>query len=302
MMRRPFACLFMATLTAATSPPSERVIAPDGRETLSVNGVTRTVLIDPAALGIPIITKSYAEAAGMKPGMIEIGFRVGPVRIDGKSAVAEVRSGAGAAFKRRIAFAEQPYATGYDGVFGPASLADPVIRFRLRAPQPGERVVSLPMVGDGGMFGDWGSRYVVIPIEGEPMRVIFNPRNPRSTTNAGGAVRLARAYGGQLSGAATQQEIVFGVTRPIRTMTLKTPVAIGPFAMSQLGVRTVDFGSTATIADADAPAGDPDEVVVTGKGRRNPKKDWLSIGADQMNRCSSIVFDKPARQVRLSCL
>ncbi|NVP31883.1 MAG: hypothetical protein HLV41_12595, partial [Sphingomonas sanguinis] len=30
--------------------------------------------------------------------------------------------------------------------------------------------------------------------------------------------------------------------------------------------------------------------------------DWLSIGADQLGRCSSIVFDKPAKQVRLSCL
>lgn len=127
-MRR-LACLFLATLTAATPPTPERVIAPDGRETLSVNGVTRSVLIDPAALGIPIITKSYADAAGMKPGMIELGFRVGPVRIDGKSAVAEVQSGAGAAFKRRIAFAEQPYAKGFDGVFGPASLADPLSAF-----------------------------------------------------------------------------------------------------------------------------------------------------------------------------
>ena len=295
------ACLLMATLTAAAPPPSERVIAPDGRETLSVNGIARSVLIDPGAPGIPIITKSYAEAAGMKPGMIGLGFRVGPVRIDGQSAVAEIRSGSAAPFKRRVAFAEPPYAKGYDGVFGPASLADPVIRFRLREPQPGERIVSLAMVGGGGMFGDWGSRYVVIPVEGEAMRVIFAPRNPHSTTNAGGAVRLARAYGGQLSGDPISQEIVFGVSRPIRMMTLQTPVTIGPLALSRLGVRTADSGSTATIADADTP-GDPDEVVVTGKGKHDPKKDWLSVGADQLNRCSSIVFDKPAKQVRLSCL
>lgn len=301
MMRRPFACLLLATLTAASPPPDERVIPPDGKATLSVNGVTRTVLIDPAALGLPIITKGYAEAAGLKPGMIEVGFKVGPIHIDGKTAVAQIRAGTAAPYKRRIAFAERPFAAGFEGVFGPASLPDPVVRFRLRDPQPGERVTTLPMVGGGGLFGDWGSRYVVIPIEGEPMRVIFNPRKARSTTNAGGAVRLARAYGGQLSGAATLQEIVFGVTRPIRTMTLTTPVTIGPFAISQLSVRTVDFGSTATIADADAP-GDPDEVVVTGKGKHDPKKDWLSIGADQLGRCSSIVFDKPAKQMRLSCL
>ncbi|HJO64041.1 MAG TPA: hypothetical protein QF469_01755 [Sphingomonas sanguinis] len=301
MMRRAFACLLLAALTAATPPPPERVIAPDGKATLSVNGIARTVLIDPAALGIPIITKDYAQAAGMKPGMIEVSFTVGPVKLEGKTAVAEIQAGTGAAYKRRIAFAERPFANGFDGVFGPASLPDPVIRFRLRDPQAGERVISLPMVGGGGMFGDWGSRYVVIPIEGEPMRVIFNPRKAYSSTNAGGAVRLARAYQGQLTGATTLGEVAFGVERPLRTLALQTPVAVGPFAMTQLSVRTADAGSTATIADADAP-GDPDEVVVTGKGKHDPKKDWLSIGADQLGRCSSIVFDKPAKQVRLSCL
>ena len=271
-MRRAFACLLLAALTAATPPPSERVIAPDGKATLSVNGIARTVLIDPAALGIPIITKDYAQAAGMKPGMIEVSFTVGPVKLEGKTAVAEIQAGTGAAYKRRIAFAERPFANGFDGVFGPASLPDPVVRFRLRDPQAGERVTSLPMAGGGGMFGDWGSRYVVIPIEGEPMRVIFNPRKAYSSTNAGGAVRLARAYQGQLTGATTLGEVAFGVERPLRTLALQTPGAIGPFAMTQLSVRTADAGSTATIADADAP-GDPDEVVVTGKGKHDPKKD-----------------------------
>ena len=109
-MRRAFACLLLATLTAATPPPSERVIAPDGKATLSVNGIARTVLIDPAALGIPIITKDYAQAASMKPGMIEVGFTVGPVKLEGKTAVAEIQAGTGATYKRRIAFTERPFA------------------------------------------------------------------------------------------------------------------------------------------------------------------------------------------------
>ncbi len=212
-----YACLLLAALTAATPPPSERVIAPDGKATLSVNGIPRTVLIDPAALGIPIITKDYAQAAGMKPGMIEVGFTVGPVKLEGKTAVAEIQAGTGAAYKRRIAFAERPLRER--------------LRRRVRSGQParsgrplsparsagGERVTSLPMVGGGGLFGDWGSRYVVIPIEGEPMRVIFNPRKAYSSTNAGGAVRLARAYQGQLTGATTLGEVAFGVERPLRT-------------------------------------------------------------------------------------
>jgi hypothetical protein len=34
--------------------------------------------------------------------------------------------------------------------------------------------------------------------------------------NAGGAVRLARAYQGQLTGATTLGEVAFGVERPLR--------------------------------------------------------------------------------------
>ncbi len=38
----------------------------------------------------------------------------------------------------------------------------------------------------------------------------------------------------------------------------------------------------------------PDEVVVTGKGKHNAKKDLLSIGADQLNR----LFVDRLRQTR----
>ncbi len=287
-------------LSAAATPPPERVVAPDGRETLSINGVARTVLIDPAAPGLPIITEEFAHVAGLKPGWIDLSFGVGSEQIEAKTALGNLQSGTAKPYKRRVAYATPRYREGFDGVLGPASLEEPVIRFRLRDPQPGEHVTSLPMVG-GGMMGDWKPRYALVEVAGEPMHTILDPHKPRTTTNAGGAVRLARSHGGQMSGAPQPLDIVFGISRPTRTMTLQTPLAIGPLTLNQLNVRTVDYGSTATIADADAP-GDPDEVVVTGKGKRDPRSDWISIGADQLSRCSSIVFDKPAEQVRLSCL
>lgn len=249
---------------------------------------------------MPIITTKFAEAAGLKPGMFSVTFGVGSEKINGKTAVAQIRSGSTDPYKRRVAFTDRPYSAGFDGVFGPASLEEPVIRFHLRDQQPGERIVALPMVGGGGLAGDWKSRYVEIAVDGAPMQIRFSPRKPRTTTNAGGAVRLAHSQGGELTGKAEPLEIVFGVSRPVRTMTLARPLIVGPLSLSRIAVRTVDYGNTATIADADAP-GDPDEVVVTGKGKRDPKKDWISLGADQLDRCSSIVFDKPARQVRLSC-
>ncbi|GAA3255764.1 hypothetical protein GCM10020258_14510 [Sphingomonas yabuuchiae] len=156
------------------------------------------------------------------------------------------------------------------------------------------------MVDQGDLFGGWAERFAIIMVEGQPMRVRFDPHHPRTLANAGAAVRLARAYGGTLSGSTSPAEIAFGVERPIRAMTLATPLTVGPLSIATLGVRTVDHGNTDTIADADQHA-DPNEVVVTGKGKHDIKRDRLSIGADQLNRCSSIVFDKPARQIRLSC-
>lgn len=40
---------------------------------------------------------------------------------------------------------------------------------------------------------------------------------------------------------------------------------------------------------------------MVAKGKRDAKRDRLTIGADLLDRCSAIVFDKPARQIRLTC-
>ncbi|WP_191864650.1 hypothetical protein V3I01_15980 [Sphingomonas sp. gentR] len=301
MMRR-FALPVLAVLTAAATPsPPERVIAPDGRERVTINGVARSVRIDPGAPAMPLITKEFAEAAGIKPGMFGFMMVFGPkVTVTGRTAVAHVAFGGDTPAKQRIGFSEKPFAAGVAGVFGPGSLPDPVVRFRLRDAVAGERTTSFPMVDQGNLFGRWAERFAIIMVEGQPMRVRFDPHHPRTLANAGAAVRLARAYGGSLSGSTSPAEIAFGVERPIRTMTLATPLAVGPLTIATLGVRTIDHGNTDTIADADQHV-DPDEVVVTGKGKHDIKRDRLAIGADLLKRCSSIVFDKPARQIRLSC-
>ena len=109
---------------------------------------------------------------------------------------------------------------------------------------------------------------------------------------------------GALSGEAVPTEIFFGIERPVRTLTLARPMAIGALSLATLGVRTQDAGNAGAIREAGAvvPTPDPDEVVVTAKNKRDVRRDVLSLGADQLSRCSSIVFDKPAKQIRLSCL
>ncbi|MGL4314521.1 MAG: hypothetical protein ACRCSO_11085, partial [Sphingomonas sp.] len=61
--------------------------------------------------------------------------------------------------------------------------------------------------------------------------------------------------------------------------------------------RVSDNGTTAGIADANA---DPDEIVVTAKGSTD-RRDVIILGNDALDQCSTIVFDKPRKQIQLSC-
>ncbi|WP_395612426.1 hypothetical protein [Allosphingosinicella sp.] len=296
----PLLCLaFMPAAAGAQAQVPERVVSGDGIVAVTVNGAPGRLRIDPAAPALPILTNTFAQRAALRPGPFAFAYLVGPERVMGRSAVGRIAVGAGVPpRKRRIGWTERPYVPDADGVIGPGGLPEPVVRFVLRAPQPGERVITLPLEDEGGLFGGWGGSYALVDLGGEPLRVRFNPNEPRTLATAGAAVRIANLHEGRVSGETVPAHIAFGISRPVRTMRLGTPLTIGPFAISELGVRTADFGNASGIREE---GGDPDEVVVTGDRRRTRNRDRLAIGADLLRNCSSITFDKRARQVRLSC-
>ena len=299
-MRRMVAMAAVLAIGAAPAP-QERVIAPDGVVEGRIGETPLRLRIDPGATAMPLVTTAIAERAGLKAGMFGTVYGVGPVRIPGRTAVGWIDFGTGPV-KRRISFAPKPYAAGFDGVVGPGGLAEPVVRFVLRAAVPGERTVALPMVDQGGMMGNWAERFALVEVGGERLRVRFDPHHARTLATAAAGVRLAAAFGGTVSGGTEPEEIAFGVSRPVRALALARPLTIGPLAIRTLGVRTTDNGNAAGIAEAGADA-DPNEVVVTakGKGKHDPDCDRLSLGADVLARCSSIVFDTPAKAIRLTC-
>ena len=301
MRFHPLLLLALVSTAAAGQPrpPQERVVSGDGIVTVNVNGAPGRLRIDPAAPALPILTTPYAGRARLRAGPFAFAYLVGPEQVRGLSAVGRIAVGDGARpRKRRIGWAARDYVPGADGVIGPGGLPEPVVRFVLRAALPGERTISLPLEDEGGLFGGWGGTYALVDLGGEPIRVRFNPNAPRTLATAGAAVRIANAYAGRVSGETAPAHIAFGISRPVRTMRLGTPFMVGPLAISELGVRTADFGNAAGIREE---GGDPDEVVVTGDRRRNRGRDRLAIGADQLRNCSSITFDKRARQVRLTC-
>jgi len=284
---------------AADRPREELVVTGDGIVPAVVNGVPGRIRIDPAVPSIAMLGPEWAGRAGLRPSFFAFGYLVGPQQVDGSSAVTRIAIGEGAEpRRRRVGWTQLPYTANADGVIGPGGLPQDVIRFVLRPSLPGERTVALPLVDEGGMFGGWGHMFARIEVGGRPLKIRFDPFHPRTLATAGAAARLAAANDGTIGGETESLEIGFGIARPVRTLRLRTPLAIGPLSLSTLGVRTADFGSTASIREEGA---DPDEIVVTGNRRRNTDRDRIGVGADALSRCSSIVFDKAEREIRLTC-
>jgi hypothetical protein len=273
---------------AADSPPLAIDPAP---VPATVQGQTARLRIDPGAPSMPVFNPEFANRAGFDAGPIGTQAAIGPVKVHGRSAVVRLDLGRGE-FKRRVTWFAAPFETEADGAVGPGGLPEPRILFRLRADGADDVVTSFPLADFG-----YAGMGIELPVDGETLRIAFAPYRPESLATAGAGAALAAAWGGRFDGEPRRMMIKLQVERPVRHLALARPLAVGPLQLRGMLVRTGDFGSTSSIPDG---VQDPDEIVVTGsaKGKR---KLSLAIGADQLSRCASILFDKPAKQVTLRC-
>lgn len=287
-------CCLFSHAAWADDAPAAITVGPDMTVAGTVAGAPARFQLLPNGSSTLVLNPDAAARYGLRGGWIAVKVKVGPVAIAGQTAV--TRYGvAGRERRRRVGWFERPIAPGFDGMLGPAALAFGVVRFQLRPEQAGERIWMLPLVEKG--YGGVGTE---VKIGNQLVFVEWAlAKRHNGATAAAGAV-LASAYEGQFVGRAFSDALAFGVVRPVRQMVLARPFALGPLRLGTIITRTTDYGDTSHIPDADAHA-DPGEITVTARGKASRALYHLEIGSEALAGCSSLTFDKPRRQILLSC-
>jgi hypothetical protein len=289
--------LFVATLAIASAPVNgsdgEFIVEPGATVEASFNGRNARMLVRGVGSTVPLLNPKSAADFGLKPAFIRssISFRVGSTRVNGKNGTARYIIG-GREQKRRIGWFERDIAPGYDGLLGPLAFSHPVVTMRLRAAMPGEKIITLGL-SNLGYFG------AGVVIRRKPLTVVqFDPASATTITNAMLANELAASQRGHFVSGVHVRMIALGISRPVRTLKFGTPLTFGALKIDRTEVRMQDTGSTMSIPD-EAP--DPDEIIVSAQSENDKRLRYIILGADALRTCSSITFDKPKRQIRLSC-
>lgn len=286
-------CLSAAALAQDTS---ERELGDDRVITVTINGRETPVEVAPNGTDSPVIAPLVAQELSLKGSMIGGVRMVGNTRFSARSNVIRLGIDGGKPEKRRSFWFEQPWGQLGEGRIGPATLPEDIVTFRIAPSAAGEQVITLPME-------DQGLRGMVthFTVGDERVAAYFSFERGETMMPASTGVLLANAYGGKLTGEPREILIELGVSRPVQPMLFDSPVMLGALPVTNFVVRTKDTGSIGDIPlDTDA-AIDESEIVVTADSKRKVRH-HIIVGLDSLQGCSTLTFDKPARQIRLSCL
>ena len=271
----------------------ERVIDADNPVIeFTVDGETAALEVTPDGAGSPVFSAALAKRLGLKGSMLVGVHMVGVTKVTAESNLVRIDLGDGKAKKRRAFFfdTDEWHHRG-EGSLGPSALPDDVITFRLRAPQEGEREITLPLVEHkrAGFYTRFqvGEKYI-------PTFISF--ARPETMANASAGAILAQAFGARMEGESREMHIELGIHRPVRDLVVPEGLMLGELPVKDIVVRSQDTGSTAAIPDEES---DPNEIVVTGGKMEIAPRLW--IGTASLEKCSTLRFDRPAEVIRLSC-
>ncbi|RYE67697.1 MAG: hypothetical protein EOP17_08095 [Rhizobiaceae bacterium] len=302
MLRASFA---VAALFMMTMPASAKVSAPEKADIIMRIGETFDTIINdqpirfhmaPDAISVPTLNADAAERAGLKPSMIGYVYVIGPEKIAFRTD--NVAYGTqDASFRRRTAFSNRQIVAAADGIAGPETFSSARTTFVLRDPQPGDRAITFPLDKELGR----SQTSVRLDVGGYQIYAAFSTDRVESLVTATGGRWIADANGGRFAGEARAAPILYGVSRPVRSLALARPLVLGELEIRNLAVRVSDVGDAQGIEESRLADQDADEIVVTADSTRKVPKQRLYIGMDTIGHCASITYDFAAGNVTLMC-
>lgn len=295
------AVALLAIGTAAAGKPAEAELADIAvriGETvqMTINDQPVRVRMAPDAISVATLNADAAERLALKPSMIGYIYVIGPQKIGFRTD--NVRYGQGeVSFRSRTAFSARQVVAGADGVAGPETFPTARTIFILRDPQPGDRAITFPLDREMGR----SQTSVRLDVGGRPVYAAFSLDRAESLVTATGGRWIADANGGRFDGDPREVPILYGVSRPVRSLTVERPLMLGELEIRNLAVRVADMGSARGIAEGPATDQDPNEIVVSADAKRKVPNQRLYIGMDTIGHCASITYDFAAATVTLMC-
>lgn len=303
-----FMAAVVSPLQAEDARPSSVIrIDADLPLTATIEDVPARLQITTGLVDRLTLTTDFVAANGIKPapiaGKASINFW-GRKEIEGRNRPLDYSIGGVAEKGRAFWFVGDVPQPKFNGSIGPWAIPFDRIIVSIAPALGTEADHDMPYFGDlsnGSLSGYREAGFSTAVTFGVEREL----RYPLASAATGAAI--AAAYGGTLSGEVWQEHIAFGVSRPVRLMTLERPFVIGPFSFKQIAVRTRGIrdaaGSGDAIAEAESESdADPNEIVVEALGKQAKKPAFtLAIGRAALGQCASMTFDKLARKIILNC-
>lgn len=307
MAGRLFAGAFALTATSLLAAgPNEIIVEADAPITATIEAIPAQLTISTGLVDRLTLNTDFVAEHAIKPapimGKANLNFW-GRKEVEGKNRPLDYSVAGVPEMGRAFWFLNVPQPK-FDGSIGPWAFPHDRVVVRLSADGPADQLNDFPYFGDlnNGSVSSYQEATFGTAVTFGVERDL-----PYPLASAATGAAIAAAYGGSLSGEAWDQSVGFGITRPVRLMTLERPFIIGPFSFTQIAVRTRSTRDAAGNGDAIAEASDgedvdPQEITVIGLGKKAKKPVFtLAIGRMALNQCASITFDKLARKIILRC-
>ncbi|MBA3878553.1 MAG: hypothetical protein C0500_02425 [Sphingobium sp.] len=294
--------------TSAATPAevpvsSELVTSPGTDVAATIEGQLVSLHVLSAGPDRLVINAASADRLGLKPAILvgRANLNVaGRREFEGKNRPVDFTVGGAKQKGRALWFPTAPPVPG-DGTIGPWGLPQSRVTLVFGPTEAATQRHDFSLFGSANSGSGTSYRE-----EGFGLYAAFDLDDPGAypIASAAAGAAIAKAYGGQLGGPSWDVEILFGIKRPVRLMTLARPFKFGPLSFTKIAVRVRDridaAGRGEEIRDADRIE-DPSEVVVTATAKGRPPIFSMTIPRAAMPDCSRLTFDKGLKRIELWC-